>query len=412
MTAQILIVEDDQDVGETMSDIVSTAGFAATVVSDLDHVKNSLHEDDYALVCLDLFLNTSDGIEILRYLAEAGCKAPIVLTSGAADNLIQTGTRMGRAMGLNMLQPMPKPVDTRRFIDLLGSIKPAITAAVQVTEFSDVPLHEELERAILKDEFVVHYQPKVDPALWEGGIYKVEGAEALVRWQHPRRGLLMPASFIPYAEKTDLIAALTHRIVERVFGQMAIWEAEGVAVPVSINLTPALLTSVTLPDEFAALAQRHGIKPEHITFEITETAALEQSAQVMDILTRLTMKGFSLSLDDFGCGYASLASLASMPFSEVKIDRCFVVDMAEFKKSEAITRAMITLGHDLGLRVCAEGVERTDVAERLIDMGCDVGQGYLFGRPMPAHAFADLLLSTSVPGAMLSALIPEIQFPH
>jgi EAL domain-containing protein (putative c-di-GMP-specific phosphodiesterase class I)/FixJ family two-component response regulator len=407
MTSRILIVEDDPEVGETMDDIVSSAGFTAVVVSDLAQVKTVFPQQAYALVCLDLYLKNSDGIEILRFLAEAGCDAPIVLTSGASENLIQTGTRLGRALGLHMLQPMTKPVDPMRFADILTDTTQQNRAATEKVEVVHDDLRADLERAIANDEFIVHYQPKVVPAVWEGGVYKVDSAEALVRWQHPQRGLLMPAAFIPYAEKTDLIGPMTRRIAERVFRQIALWDTDGFTVPVSVNLTPVLLTDVNLPEEFLALARKYHVDPSLVTFEITETAALEGSAQVMDILTRLSLKGFSLSLDDFGCGYASLTSLASMPFAEIKIDKSFVVDMSEFKKSEAITRAIISLGHDLGLKVCAEGVERAEVAERLIDMGCDTGQGYLFGRPMAAHAFTQLLHSTRADNVSSAGAQPQ-----
>lgn len=386
--AKILIVEDNAEVAETIRDIVSNVGFTADIATTADQVLTRLAEGSYALISLDLYLGNSDGIQILRLLAAESCDVPIVLTTGASDDLIQTGVRLGRALGLHMLQPLPKPTDPRRICDVLNSLKQPLMEGIAHH------LHAELERAIANDEFIIHYQPQVCPATWESGEYKVEGAEALVRWQHPQRGLLMPQAFIPYAEKTALIKPMTRCIINQVMRQMAAWQDNGYDFPVSINLTPTLLTDIALPDELSALAEKYGINPANIVLEITETAALERTAQVMDILTRFILKGFTLSLDDFGAGYASLSSLAHMPFSEIKIDRSFVTDMTEFRKSETITRAIIALGRELGLTVCAEGVERIEIAERLIDMGCDLVQGYLFGRPVTASAFTALLNST------------------
>jgi diguanylate cyclase (GGDEF)-like protein len=227
-------------------------------------------------------------------------------------------------------------------------------------------------------EVVLHYQPKVHA---ERGV--VCGAEALVRWHHPTRGLLVPGEFMPAAERSDLIIPLTDRVLAIACAQIASWSAEGLVLPVSVNVSVAALIDRGFPRRVADLLAHHDLPPDLVTLEITETALMADHAQTRETLTRLHDLGVELSLDDFGTGYSSLQHL-TLPLQELKIDRQFVTHMTTSPQSHAIARAVVDVAHDLGLRVVGEGVEDTATLEALRRLGCDEVQGYQLCRPVPA----------------------------
>ncbi len=237
----------------------------------------------------------------------------------------------------------------------------------------------ELRQAIQTDQLLLHYQPQV---LLANG--QLTGYEALVRWQHPTRGLLMPDEFIPIAEQTGLIAALTHTVLRQALAQCQSWRAASPAVGVAVNLSPrgllepALLTTVA--NELAA----NGVPPELLTLEITESCVMSDPAAALVVLTQLQQLGVRLSLDDFGTGYSSLVYLQRLPVNEVKIDKSFVMAMNAAPDAAAIVRAVVDLAHTLDLTVVAEGVEDESSRAALTAMGCDTIQGYLLSRPLPA----------------------------
>ena len=237
----------------------------------------------------------------------------------------------------------------------------------------------ELRQAVEEDQFVLYYQPRLDLA--SGAI---TGAEALVRWQHPVRGLVPPDQFIPFAEQIGCIREITQWVIGRAFEQCARWRASGLALQVSINLSGRDLLDPELPQRFAELLARHGASPQWFLLEITESAIVDDPARAHDTVARLHEMGFGLSIDDFGTGYSSLAQLKRLPVAELKIDRSFVLDMAHDPDDMTIVRSVIDLAHNMGLSVVAEGVETDEVHQLLHDMGCDYLQGYHICRPLPA----------------------------
>jgi diguanylate cyclase (GGDEF)-like protein/PAS domain S-box-containing protein len=237
----------------------------------------------------------------------------------------------------------------------------------------------ELPAAIDGGQLAVHYQPKVD--LRTGAI---SGVEALVRWQHPERGLLSPAAFIPLAEQTGQMRALTLHVLDRALEQHVRWRAEGHQLPVAVNLSAQnLLDAVLAADVEAALA-RWDVDPTQLKLEITETIIGADPVRVGEILAALHALGVELSLDDFGKGSSSLGYLRRLPVEELKIDMSFVFAMAGDPQAAAIVRTIIQLAHDLGMRAVAEGIETPETCRQLVEFGCDEGQGFLLGRPMPA----------------------------
>jgi len=244
----------------------------------------------------------------------------------------------------------------------------------------------ELRRAIDADELVLHFQPKVSLKSRD-----VVGVEALVRWQHPERGMLGPGEFLPMAEQTGLIADVTRWVLEAAVAAAASWRADGRDLPVAVNLAAANVVDANLPDLVAATLTRHGLPASRLECEISENTVMADPRRTHDVLARLRALGVRLSLDDFGTGRSSLSYLKRLPLDEVKIDRSFVAGMAEDDGDAAIVRATIDLARHLGLEVVAEGVETEQVLVGLARLHCDIAQGFLIGRPQPAAALADWL---------------------
>ena len=241
-------------------------------------------------------------------------------------------------------------------------------------------------RSALEEQITVYFQPQVD--LGSGTII---GAEALVRWQHPERGLLQPAEFIGVAEQSGLVRPFTLRVIELAIAECVTWQRPGRSLSVAVNLGARTLLDAQLPDDIAGLLAQYGLPPTCLVLEITETTAASELEVVEDVLGRLRRLGVEISVDDFGTGYSSLAFLQRTAVHELKVDRSFVSGMLVNDSDLALVRATVSLAHSLGARAVAEGVESQALQVALHAMGCDVAQGYHLGRPMPAEAFRALL---------------------
>ncbi len=246
-----------------------------------------------------------------------------------------------------------------------------------------------LRRALERDELVLHYQPKADLAT--GQIRSVEG---LVRWQHPEHGLLGPGEFIPLAERTGLIHPLTRWVLAAALDQAARWQRAGLHLSVAVNISTRCLLDPTFPDQVASQLTAWQLPSKLLLLEITESAVMADPARALEVLGRLHTLGVGLAVDDFGTGYSSMAYLKELPVDELKIDRSFVIQMADSPSDAVIVRSTIDLGHNLGLRVVAEGVETQHAWQELSTLGCDVAQGYYLGRPMPAAELEQRLRRT------------------
>jgi len=242
----------------------------------------------------------------------------------------------------------------------------------------------EMREALHQRHFILHYQPKLDLA--QG---RIVGAEALLRWQHPERGLVPPGRFIPFAEQTGFIREITPWLVGEVCAQAAAWRAQGLPLVLSANLSALDLLDRGLVAMVRALLASHDLPPSALCLEITESALMEDPQLAQAHLAELAAFGVKLSIDDYGAGQASLAYLKSLPVHELKIDQTFIRSLGTSPKDAAIVRSTIALGHALGLAVVAEGIETDADLAWLRDAGCDVAQGYFIARPMPAHAFAN-----------------------
>jgi diguanylate cyclase (GGDEF)-like protein/PAS domain S-box-containing protein len=240
----------------------------------------------------------------------------------------------------------------------------------------------ELRYAIERDQLFLHYQPTVSLT---GG--QVVGAEALLRWQHPKHGLVPPDQFIPLAEQTGLIKPLTEMVVNAALRQCRAWQRAGLRLSVSVNLSARTLHDPNFADQIDKLLTEHGVSPRSLEMEITESAIMADPDRAMDILSCLSIMGVRLAIDDFGVGHSSLAYLKKLPVHEIKIDKSFILNMDTDPDDVMIARSIIDLGHNQGLKVVAEGVSTQAALDRLTELGCDLVQGYFISRPMPADDF-------------------------
>jgi diguanylate cyclase (GGDEF)-like protein len=252
----------------------------------------------------------------------------------------------------------------------------------------------QLRRALAAGELVVHYQPKADVR-----SARILGVEALVRWQHPEHGLLGPGEFIPLAETTGLIRPLTSFVLDAALRQCRAWLDAGRELSVAVNLSVRCLLDLTLPDQIARLLEDTAVAPERLVLEITESAIMTDPTRALEILNRLHTLGVQLAIDDFGTGYSSMAYLKSLPVHELKVDRSFVTHLRHSQSDAVIVRSTVDLGHNLGLRVVAEGVEDEATWQELATLGCDTVQGYYLARPMPAAELVAWLAAQPQPDA-------------
>ncbi|HEY2318881.1 MAG TPA: bifunctional diguanylate cyclase/phosphodiesterase [Solirubrobacteraceae bacterium] len=254
---------------------------------------------------------------------------------------------------------------------------------------SSLGLVAELRHAISDGQLVLHYQPQASTATG-----RITALEALVRWEHPEHGLLAPDRFLPLAEQTDLIDTLTHWVLDAALSRIQYLTDRGLDVAVAVNVSARSIVRQDFAREVIEALERHDVPPERLIVEVTETALLIDPARAAEVLARLADAGVTVSLDDFGQGQTSLGYLSRLPVQELKIDRSFVTDMHENPAHAAIVRSIVDLGHNLAMRVVAEGIETEAVLDTLRDCGCDVAQGFFLARPMPADSLEAWLAAT------------------
>lgn len=358
-----------------------------------------------AVVLLDLEMPEMDGIELIEQLHARGARIPLLVASGWDSGLLQSVGTMVEQLELPLLGVLPKPLNAmalrstlcHRVPDAEGnsSFKPFLKAAV-----AKGPTRSELAHAIASHQIVVHYQPKVEFA-----HCKLVGVEALARWTHPELGEVSPEKFIALAEREGLIHSLTMSVLDQAMRQAALWNAGGIKLSVAANLSPRLLESSELVEEIVQLQRRHALAPAQVMLEITESASANQFGAALGVLTRLRLKGFGLSIDDYGTGFSSMQQLAKIPFTELKFDRSFVHGATRRENHRVILRSSLQMARQLGLTTVAEGIETHAEWELLKSYGCACGQGWFIAKPMPAQALPRWIQSheSKLPGHCVGA---------
>lgn len=368
---RVLIVDDERSFAELVAHVAADAGFDVEITGTADGFLDQYERWAPSLLIVDLQMPDVDGIQLLRLLAMRSVDCPIVLVSGFDRRTLQSARRLAVAQGLAVVGALQKPVRVADLRELLRA-QSAADCAIEVSS-------EHLSKAIENDELSVLYQPVVDIR-----TRAMVGVEALARWM-PRSGLpVPPEKFIALAEENGLIVSLTDLILDKVLAQIAAWRCAKRSWQTAVNLSIACLQDPEYPDKLAERCRLADVPTGLLRLELTETATMRDAVRMTEILTRLRLKGFQLSLDDFGTGYSSLKLLQRLPVTEIKIDRSFVTDMVTERDSAVIARTIVGMAHNLDLSVVAEGIEDEATLRMLDEFGCDLGQGYLFSRPVTA----------------------------
>lgn len=401
--SKIYIVDDDVQQAHLMQAMAETAQLETTLyTSSLEFLSTTIKP--YDIVILDLQMPEKDGIEIMRELAAQNNKPAFILVSGFDERVLHSARQLAESKQLNVISTLTKPIKAKHFITLLtDTFNQCNETCLQQLEkdatpeltnnFSNQPEPEQVNNAITIDELKlalrkhqlrVYFQPQV--SLKNNSL---KGAEVLVRWQHPEKGLLLAEQFIPLAEQHNMMNLLTEDILKLTIKEYHKFTANRLNTKISINLSAQNVTDLAMPEKLARLIKSNHIEPEAIELEISESALMNETSDALDILNRLRMKGFSLSLDDFGSGYSSLVKLYQAPFAELKIDQHFVMRMTKDPDAVAIVRICILLAKELKMQSVAKNVETEEVWEQLKKLGCDTAQGDFIAKPMPVEDFID-----------------------
>jgi EAL domain-containing protein (putative c-di-GMP-specific phosphodiesterase class I) len=357
--------------------VVEQLGLVASPAENLAQARAYLDHQAFEFIVLDLSLGSEDGIELLRDLARHRCASALIFISGFDDRVCAAATRLAAAYGLRVAGTLQKPLQLTALKTLLQSWPAHIVPGPTSNE--DLPISaDDLAAGLARGEIIPVFQPKID--LLTG---RTVGVEALARWDSPQFGVISPEQFVPLAEQGGLIEQLTRVILISSLRHCAHWRRTHPQVALAVNLSPSIF-DLALPEAIEQLLQDIGVPADALTLEVTESVIVADEIIAADVLTRLRIKGVQLAIDDFGTGYSSLVTLLRLPFNELKIDRMFVASCDEDGDALRIVRAVISLAHEMGLRVVAEGVESVEIRDALARRGCDYGQGWLWPRAMTA----------------------------
>ena len=371
---RLLVVDDDRDVGVFFGYVAEEVGFEVRVLAEPEQFSEAVLEFAPTVVLLDLQMPRRDGIELLRELTTIQqCKPKVLLASGFDSRVLAAAAELGMSMGIDVADSFCKPIAFAEFRQRLQRLKSQ----------TKVIASDDLRQAIDQGQLVVHYLPKA--TLRSPGRWIIEGAEALVRWDHPEYGLLYPRDFMGLAEKSGLLMEVTDFVFRAAMEQARVWLAGGLYIELGVNVSAQFLGDLRFPDRLLTLIRENDLDPSMITIELTETSAMKDAAIALGILARLRVMNVNLCLDDFGTGASSLTQLYKMPFSEVKLDNQFTNDMRLREDARALVEGIVYLMHKLKMRVCAEGVESEAMLDMLETMQCDKVQGHLIGGAVSAN---------------------------
>jgi EAL domain-containing protein (putative c-di-GMP-specific phosphodiesterase class I) len=387
---KILVLDDDAFMLKLLSKMLLKQGFTSVSVHDNGH--DALNQVDNIetrpdLILLDLNMPGMDGIEFVRYLVERQFNGSLILVSGEDERMLKTTEKLVQAHKIPILGYLHKPVKPDTLTTLLNKWSQPVKQQTPKLNKKNYGV-DAIRAAITKKQLVNYYQPKVAVANGE-----VIGVETLVRWLHPDDGLVTPDQFIATAEAHGLINDLTRLVLTGALEQASIWQQSGLSLRVAVNVSMDNLASLDFQDLVVELTAKEGVPPNKVVLEVTESQLMKDSRVPLEILTRLRLKRFHLSIDDFGTGHSSLAQLRDIPFDELKIDQSFVHRACADETLRAMFDASLALARQLDIEVVvAEGVEDQDDWEFLRRTGCDLAQGNYISLPMQASAFSGWLM--------------------
>lgn len=338
------------------------------------------------VMVVDLEMPVMDGVELIELLPERGLSIPLIVVSSREVVLINTVETMARNLGIPVVAGIRKPLRRESLVAAFENWDreraDPDTADRRLPMVAIPP--QDLAAAIAGGAIRVHYQPKVD--MTKGVVC---GVEALARWTHPTLGEIRPDRFIDMAEHEGLIHALTMSVLHQAFGEAGRWKTAGLRLSLAVNLSPRVLEDPALVRALSALLDVHGLEARHVVLEITESSVVDCMGVSLGVLARLRLKGFGLSIDDYGTGFSSMQQLARIPFTELKIDRAFVHGATRRTNLRVILQSALDMSRQLGLVTVAEGIETLADWQLVRDSGCGVGQGFLVAPAMPADLVPD-----------------------
>ncbi len=381
----VLVVEDDDFQRRTMARMLRSLG--ALQVMEARDGKQALAAllppARVDVVVCDLDMPEMDGMEFLRHLGQTQNTASVIISSAQERSLLLSVEKMARAYSVRLLGAIEKPITRQALQELIAGYEPWIEARA-AGDVASLSLTQILH-GMQEKQFEPFFQPKVEMATG-----RIIGAEVLARWRHPLYGIVGPQVFISQLEESGNIDELTFTMLTEAVDACSAWRESGLDLTVSVNLSLASLSDTTLAERIRQAVNASGLDPCHVIFEITESVAMTEVAAALENLNRLRMRGFGLSVDDYGTGFSSLRQLTRVPFTEIKIDQEFVKGCATIPSSRTIVASSVEMAQRLGMRSVAEGVETQEDWDVLKAVGCEVAQGYLIATPLERSSFLRL----------------------
>jgi EAL domain-containing protein (putative c-di-GMP-specific phosphodiesterase class I)/FixJ family two-component response regulator len=379
----VLIVDDSQTQREAIAQLCAELGVNdfAYAADGLEAIASLLGQGAAPdLLILDLEMPGMDGVELMQQLRKMAVSIPFIVASSHDVTLVRAVEGMARNLGLHVVAGLRKPLTRAalsRVFERQGKIEaPGTVRAARAPQDVDIAA---LAQAIRAGEIVPHYQPKVDI---ESGL--VRGVEVLARWTDRVAGPVPADRFIDAAERNDLIFRLSLSVMDQAVAQLASWNARGLRLTLALNVSPRLLSEPSVVEDISGIVEKHGVSASQIVLEITESSVVSPDGPALGALARFRLRGYGLSIDDYGTGLSSMQQLARIPFTELKVDRTFVHLAHRQENLRVILQSALTMAHKLGLATVAEGVETMEDWRLLQRYGCQTGQGYLLAKPMPA----------------------------
>jgi EAL domain-containing protein (putative c-di-GMP-specific phosphodiesterase class I)/ActR/RegA family two-component response regulator len=382
---RVLLVDDDDLMLDLIEETLRQLGIEnlsrATSGTEALAQIDALSEPLQLIIC-DLNMPEMDGIELLRHLPSRNYDGGVILLSGSDARLLDSVGNLLKVHKLNFLGALEKPIDVALLVAAMMKLNDAAPKGGGAYAQTEMLTPDEIRAGLKTGCVETFFQPKVAAT----GRH-VLGAECLLRWRHPQRGLISPLAVIPVAEAHNLIDELTLAVFTKAMGHLGEWTRQGHALQVSVNISADNLNHFDLPDVLADIARKAGVDPSQVELEITESRLMNNLSTSLEIITRMRLIGFGLSIDDFGTGYSSMEKLKQMPFSELKVDRAFVFGATSDPVARAIFESSVKLGHALNMQVVAEGAETQADWDLTATLCCDQLQGYVVAKPMPAGEF-------------------------
>ena len=385
----VLIVEDHIFQREYLKSLFKEQGVSQVeLASDGQEALQWLDKKEFDLILSDLMMPGIDGVQFIQRLALFKKPPRLALMSSHSMRILVGVSTVAEILGITVVDRISKPALPASIKALIE--KCALPQAQSIHEFRSIVAFEGdvLREALAVEQFQAWFQPKITLATGE-----IAAAEALVRWEHPTLGTLLPGQFLSGISNEGMDEALLFSVTRQTIASQAMWRESGFRIPVSINLPTHLLCDCTLPDRLYDHVLKCGGTPSSLVFELTECSMTDCLSNYIAGVCRLRMKGFGLAQDDFGQGLSSFYNMVKTPFTELKIDRSLITNSESERSSAAALKSIIALGRELGLNVVAEGVENKEQLALLRKFGCDMAQGFLISKAVPAKSFQSLLMN-------------------